>query len=49
MAGFGTVSESERVTGDNIVFKDKINGNAVSFVICFDGVIFFMDFFYSKL
>ena len=30
LAGFEEASAKERVTGDNIVFKDKPNGNAVS-------------------
>ena len=30
IAGFGEASAQERITGDNIIFKDKVSGDAVS-------------------
>ena len=30
IAGFGDASAKERITGENILFKDKIGGSAVS-------------------
>ena len=31
IAGFGEASAKERITGENILFKDKIDGSAVRF------------------